>query len=224
MSYPDFIEEDGRFWVTTTDKEDARIFEIDPTLMDGLWGQDVPRDLPIDGLALDLGRDDLAGGASLPLPPLPSLLHGGFTVDLTGRLDNLRPGLTLLAGRTEEGSGWTVATADRGVLRIELDDGRHTPEGWATDPDILRTGRTHQVTFIVDGGPDLILALVDGVLCDGGEQGQRGWGRFSRRLMHIAGRDARLTVPPASPGTIQRLRLYTRPLRISEAIAIHSVR
>ena len=37
MSYPDFIEQDGRLWITTTDKEDARIFEIDPKLLAGLW-------------------------------------------------------------------------------------------------------------------------------------------------------------------------------------------
>ena len=37
MSYPDFIEKDGRFWVTATDKEDARIIEIDPDLLEGLW-------------------------------------------------------------------------------------------------------------------------------------------------------------------------------------------
>ena len=221
MSYPDFIEEGGRRWVTTTDKEGARIFEIDPSLLDGLWNQKTRRDPPTDGLVLDMDQEALRKNASPAMPPLPSLLHGGFTVDLTCRLDELRPDLTLLEGRSQAGAGWAVTTADRGALRIKLDDGRHTPEGWVTDSGLLETGRTHQVTFIVDGGPNLILVLVDGILCDGGEQGQRGWGRFSRRLMQLAGPSARLSVAPTAPGAIQRLRLYTRPLRVSEGAALH---
>jgi hypothetical protein len=39
--------------------------------------------------------------------------------------------------------------------------------------------------------------------------------------MPIAIESARLKVPTASPGTVQRIRLYHRPLRVSEAVALH---
>ena len=39
MSYPDLIEEDGRFFLTETQKDTARVHEIDPGLLEGLWGQ-----------------------------------------------------------------------------------------------------------------------------------------------------------------------------------------
>ena len=39
MSYPDLIEQDGRFWVTETQKTIARVHEVDRTLLEGLWSQ-----------------------------------------------------------------------------------------------------------------------------------------------------------------------------------------
>ena len=39
MSYPDLIEQDGRYWITETQKTVARVHEIDKTLLEGLWQQ-----------------------------------------------------------------------------------------------------------------------------------------------------------------------------------------
>lgn len=35
---------------------------------------------------------------------------------------------------------------------------------------MLHPGESHHVTGIVDGGPRIITFLVDGVLCDGGDE------------------------------------------------------
>jgi len=217
MSYPDFVEDDGRFWVTTTDKEDARIFEIDPVLLEGLWNQGDGGDPPPDGLALELNRDELETERSSICVSLPSLLHGGFTVDFTIRFDDLESGQLVLDCRSETDGGWWITTADDGTLRIELSDGRNPPESWLTDPGLLRAGQDYRITFIVDGGPNLILVLVDGLLCDGGEEARRGWGRFSRRLMDLGG-EATLQVGSNLRGRLEHLRLYNRPLRVSEAV------
>ena len=219
MSYPDFVEEDGRFWVTTTDKEDARIFEIAPDLLDGLWNQDDRYNPPTDGLVLELDDHELQENLPSMSVTLPSLLHGGFTVDLAIRLDNLQPGQLLLDCPTEKGGGWAITTADRGALHIELSDGRNPPESWSTSPGLLRAGQDHQITFIVDGGPNLILVLVDGALCDGGAEVRRGWGRFSARLMDLGGQ-AKLRSGVHSCGRLKRLRLYDRPLRVAEACSL----
>ena len=37
MSYPDLIEEDGRYWITETQKTVARVHEVDAALLDALW-------------------------------------------------------------------------------------------------------------------------------------------------------------------------------------------
>ena len=39
MSYPDFVEEDGRLWVTTTDKQNAKIFEVSGSCWRGSGGR-----------------------------------------------------------------------------------------------------------------------------------------------------------------------------------------
>ena len=54
-------------------------------------------------------------------------------------------------------------------------------------PGLLQPVQDHQVTFIVDGGPDLILGLVDGILCDGGELADARLGPVLRRLMGFGG-------------------------------------
>lgn len=220
MSYPDFIEEDGRFWVTTTDKEDARIFELDPGLLEGLWNQGAREDPPEEGLVLDLDERGCRAGSAAKPARLPDLLHGGFTVDLALRLEDLRPGQAVIDCRTEEGHGWAVTIAEGGALQIELGAGRNRPERWATAPGLLHAGREHRVTFIVDGGPNLILALVDGRLCDGGDAGDRGWGRFSRWVMGLGEKPAAPRVGQGRGVHVTRLRLYDRPLRVSEAVAL----
>jgi hypothetical protein len=59
--------------------------------------------------------------------------------------------------------------------------------------------------------------VIDGLLNDGGEHRQFGWGRFSPTLrdVHAA---ATLQIAPSLRGEIRRLRLYDRALRTSEAV------
>jgi hypothetical protein len=71
----------------------------------------------------------------------------------------------------------------------------------------------------VDGGPKIITFVVNGTLCDGGDQRQFGWGRFSPTLRAPnpgleAGGVPMLTIAPA----VRSLRLYSRALRTSEAV------
>jgi len=39
MSYPDLIEDGGKYFLTETQKDVARVHEIDPALLDGMWEQ-----------------------------------------------------------------------------------------------------------------------------------------------------------------------------------------
>ncbi len=203
MVDPDFIEQDGRLRITTTDKEDARIFEVDPTLLAGLWDQQQRSSVPVEGRAFDVNDATILRGGSLELGVLPSLLHGGFTIDLAFRLDRVQPGQVLVECRSGSGRGWSVTTGEEQTLQMELSDGRHPSEHWSTDTGLLSAGRRHQVIWIIDGGPDLILPVVDGVLCDGGEAA-RGWGRFSRRLTDVTDHDSTLSM--AHPTTFDPLR------------------
>jgi hypothetical protein len=220
MSYPDLVEEAGGFWVTETQKNVGRVHELPRDLLAGLFGQFQNRTAAVAGRLADLRAP-----GETPAPRLPALLQrdnaradhgtrdlrGGLTLDLWLTLPDLEPG-RVLATNAASGRGFTLTTAAGGSLRLELGDGR-THSVWESDRGALQAGRRHHVAVVVDGGPKIITYVVDGVLLDGGDQRQFGWGRFSPHLRDLNG-GPRLTTGQA----VERLRVYGRALRTSEAV------
>jgi hypothetical protein len=230
ISYPDLVEDGGRYFLTETQKDRARVHEIAPALVEGLWGQLEGRAAPsgAEGVLLSLpepGQDCLPDAADLPALPAFNRrdhtradygiedLRGGFTIEATIQLASLQPGQALLDNRTEDGRGFCLQTDGRGAVEIVLNDGR-AENRWACDPGLLQAGRGHRVAVLVDGGPKIIVFVVDGRVCDGGEDRQFGWGRFSPHYRGPQGGPA-LRI---DAGAVRSLRLYGRCLRVSEAL------
>lgn len=211
ISYPDFIEQDGRYFVTETQKEIARVHEIDATLLEGMWRQRESANVAREGLLLEL-----RGGGTGRLPAALGDLRdgGGFTLDAWLRPRSLAPGRVLM-GATDaaSGAGFRLATAERGALRVELNDGR-TGAFWESDGGLLREDGLHHVAVIVDGGPKIIVFVVDGVLCDGGSERAFGWGRFNPHLRDVTG-----SGEAAASEEVAVVRVYGRALRTSEAVS-----
>jgi hypothetical protein len=225
MSYPDLIEDGGKFYVTETQKNVGRVHEIPKPLLDGLFGQWNNRRMATHGLALTLP-------ASKPMPkeaPMPRLpefnqldtsradhggkdLRAGFSLDLWLQLDSLKPGQVLFDSRDASGKGILVSTTEAGTLRITLNDGRQEAS-WESDRGAMEPGQPQHVVITVDGGPKIITFIVNGVLCDGGDERQFGWGRFSPNLRTPNGA-ATLKIGPA----VASLRIYNRALRTSEVV------
>jgi hypothetical protein len=228
MSYPDFLEDDGRYFITETQKETGRVHEVDPTLLEGMWGQ-------LEGRS-EAATDDLllehSGSmpAEVPMPTLPAFntrdhstltmrmkdTRAGFTLDLDLTLDDLAAGQTVLDARNECGRGVALLTAPGGAIEMVLND-EFAENRWHTEPGLLRAGERHHVSIIVDGGPKLIVFVIDGVVVDGGDYRNYGWGRFSPQLVDVNGSPV-LRVAPDVEGRVESLRLYGRALRTSEAI------
>jgi len=229
MSYPDLVEDGGKYFLTETQKNVARVHEIDGTLLEGLWSQLDAKGATARGLLLNLPGADRTMPATVAAPQLPLFvrrsaradygaedLRAGFSIDLRMRLRSLAPGQTLLDNRTPEGKGFMLRTAPGDAVEIVLHDGR-TENRWGSDPGMLEAGKIHHIAVVIDGGPKIISFIVDGKLCDGGDARQFGWGRFSPNLQSANG-DPTLRIGPGLAGEILRLRLYGRPLRTSEAI------
>ena len=104
-----------------------------------------------------------------------------------------------------------------GTIRIEISDGMNVGF-WSCDRGLLKSGTWHHVAIIVDGAPDVISFVVDGILCDGGTASNHGWGRFSPELSNVDG-SSRVRLASSLVGRLKRLRVYSRYLRTSEAIA-----
>ncbi len=208
MGYPDYIEHEGRYWLTETNKEEARVHPLDVEMLEGLWRQHKADSVAKDGLVLNLKNPS----GEIDIPELPNLAdRGGFTLDFWLKLDDLTPGQTLLDTRDDSGKGIALTTSEDATVRLELSDGT-VSDAWDTDAGLLSAGAKHHIAAIVDGGPKLITFIVDGTLCDGGEARQHGWHRFPFELADVSAGSA--DVAPA----IRRLRVYNRYLRTSEAI------
>ncbi len=216
MSYPDLIEQDGRYWVTETQKTVARVHELDGSLLEGLWSQGQCREVARQGLVVELGPEQLGGG-EIKLPEQFDVSAGGLALDLWVRFEGLEPGQVLLDTRSAQRTGLALITTEKGTLRLELRDGK-TTAGWDCDPGLLRPGALHHVIAIVDSGPRIITFLVDGQLCDGGAHRQYGWGRYQGELGDVRGSGS-LRIGPALHGELSGLRIYDRYLRTSEAVA-----
>ena len=231
MSYPDLVVEPGRYFLTETQKDKARIHEVASDLIEALWSQGERATVTTCGLLLgvpDVGKAVPAQVASPRLPPFVERdparpdygtrdLRAGFSLDLWLTLDSLACGLLVLDSRTSSGQGLSLRTSDRKTLEIVLNDGG-TESRWDCDPGTLIPGRRHHVVVTVDGGPKIITFLVDGKLCDGASFRQYGWGRYSPHLRHANGGDTlQLGRPPSC--RIESLRIYGRCLRVSEAIS-----
>jgi hypothetical protein len=222
MSYPDLIEQDGRYWITETQKTVARVHEIDAALLEGLWRQletddkSVPGKLP--ARTASFGASELANGRARA-PRVPRLTAGqGFSLEMQIRLDNLAAGQTLVNATDAAERGWQVLTAGDGRLEIVLSDGKNSAR-WASDPGLIKSGRTQHVVITVDGGPKTITFVVDGKVCDGGADGPCGWGRFDAELVD-ANAEGESALRSAPPSAIKLLQIFDRPLRNFEAVAL----
>jgi hypothetical protein len=217
ISYPDFIEEDGRYWITETQKTIPRVHEIDPSLLEGMWRQAETRDVARSGLVLELAGEACLAGATAAMPRLANPAGGsGFAIDLWLTPNEVTTEQTIFDTRTDMGRGITLSLQPGGTLRITLSD-REIEDLWESDPGLLQAGTTHHVAVIVDGGPKIITFVVDGVLCDGGTARPKGWRRFPHELGDVNGKAA-LTIDPALTSKVHGLRIYDRYLRTSEAV------
>lgn len=229
ISYPDMIEDAGRYFITETQKNLARVHEVPSELIQGLWGQfDAPGDAAPGELLALFAPEGLSG--EWPMPLLPAfcvrdkeradfgslILRQGFSIEFAVALDSLAPGQSILDARNPAGQGLCVQTAGGGAVELILNDGE-TESHWSSDAGLLKPGRTHHVVVTVDGGPHVITFIVDGALCDGGAERPFGWGRFSPYLSRVNGAE-QVRLARDLRGRLTALRVYGRPLRTSEAV------
>ena len=156
------------------------------------------------------------------MPRLPDLSRGGgFSVDLGVTLDDLAPDQILVDSRTPGGEGVALKTTGSGTIRLDLGDGENRAS-WDCDPGLLKPGTLHHIVVTVDGGPKIVMFVVDGVVCDGGSHRQYGWGRFSAELGEVSG-SSDVSIARSLHGKLTHLRVYSRPLRNAEAVGNYAV-
>lgn len=230
MSYPDLVEDEGKYFITETQKDIARVHEIDNNLVTGLWMQFNNSDRALDHLIHNWDFDSVTFPVRKEAGKLPLFYHrdnqradhggisvrNGFSIDICFTLDDLSSNQTLLTNRDEWGKGIRLVTTEKSTLRLTMSDGR-TVSSWDCDKGMIQPGQTHYVSIIVDGGPGIIMFVTDGILNDGGEDRQFGWGRFNPYLQDVNGAGL-CTIGQDLTGQVKYLAIYTKALTVTEAI------
>ena len=230
VSYPDLVEVDGKFFISATNKREARLIEVDPELIAGLWRQRENKTAARKGIIFARAAA-VKSAQSVAMPRLPDLRDGGgFAVELRLKFDDLKSGQVLLDSRDEQGRGLALTTGTNGRLQFIMNDGVRS-FAWASDAATISTGKVHHVTVSVDGGPKMLTFVIDGRLNDGGDDPARpfGTGRFwpvedkvnqttGPQLGDVSG-GPWLRLAPSLQGELRGVKIYDRYLRTSEAIA-----
>ena len=214
MSYPDFIEEDGHYWVTETNKEVARVHAIDAELLKGLWRQGDDKTITRKGLIWE--RENINSKSGFSLPDLTKLADGSFSIELLLNVTQLIPGQIILDNTDSNGNGLSMRVTPKRTIELLIKDGEGT-NVWDTDPGVVKPGKQHFV-FVVDGKANLITTIVNGKLCDGGRYRTTGWNWFDAKINNING-SRNLIVLSDYNVKINKIRIYNRYLTTSEAIS-----
>lgn len=225
MSYPDLIEDEGKYFITETQKDIARVHELDPSLLELLWRQESISERCQSGLVasweFDRHKDPVEVDAFEFNPFYVRSRradHGGedtgvgLTIEVSFVLEDLSPGQLLVDGRDKWGKGFWLETSSNGSLKFSMCDGRMV-SSWDSDADSMKIGKQHHASVIVDGGPNVMMFVIDGLLNDGADQRRFGWGRLSPYLHDISGAASWIV-----HGNVNTLNVYDRAIKVTEAI------
>ncbi|MHB1150726.1 MAG: sialidase family protein [Eubacteriales bacterium] len=227
ISYPDLIEDDGDLYITETQKSIARVHKIDRNFLEKLFHIFEVDHIELNGLLKEY-KGNIPDVIEAPRFPLflerdggkadygTKSLNNGLSIELWIETSDSCSRTILLDSRTLNREGLCVEITDDNCLGVNLNDGR-TENRWYSEPGIIRRGRLQHIGIIIDAGPAIISFVVDGCFCDGGDNRQFGWGRFSRDLRHVNGAEA-MKISDDESVKIKCLRFYKRALMTAEMI------
>jgi len=219
-SYPDLIELEGKYWMTETQKTEARIHEIPTSFLELLWSQFNVSASVTEGLVLDLSANLLEETDSVLISN--SRVGGeaaGFTfsVRLKSNLDMAR-GNIIVDTRDATGKGFWLEAAGSYTVKFSMSDGINT-SSWQADPGILqiRSRQEQEISVSIDYRSRIIQFIIDGVVGDG-KSLPFGWGRIDPKLEPIKTKWLHLN---KHRKTITGLKYYNRPLLNTEIIGAY---
>jgi hypothetical protein len=228
MSYPDLIEQDGKYWITETNKVNARVHEIPNEFLNTLWSQFKIQTVTKKDLVAEWNEIEIPENGQLKVPSMPEGSYkDGFTIDLRVVLATLSSGQRLLSSKDKYGNGIELETDNFGAIKISISEGEHT-DSWTSDPGLIKaTGLEHCISVSVDHGPRIIQFVIDGTVNNGRNMRAFGWGRYTADIKNFnlekfeTGKLARESVNVK--GKISKLRLYNRALLNTEIIGNHGL-
>jgi len=227
ISYPDWIEDEGNYYFTETQKSIARIHQIPNEYMEMLWEQGENPKKMAEGLILELRDESCRQGQAFNMPELGKLSKGkGFSLELKVEPSGLNNDQVILDTRRKEndgygnsakyaGNGLLIKILKSGALEFVMDDGR-SPLIWSSGPGLVQTNELNHIVINVDAKSKMLTFVINGELWDGGEK-PFGYARFNPFMYDVNG-ESNVSFSKDFKGNIQVFRIYNRFIYTSEAI------
>lgn len=211
FSYPDLVEEEGRYWVSTTQKTTATIHEVPASFFEMLWSQfDEPQSISSGFVG---SFDKLSGRKRLKLSEPLKMNNGGFALDFWIQLDDFKAA-TIFEGKSGKIKNMELTVSNKGILEFSLTKGGHTMK-LASDENRLEKGKIHHVALLIDADTKISYMLIDGSICDGGGKEISGFSWFDPALLGMEIDQLRVK---RFTGKIDKLRLYGQQMFTSQFV------
>jgi hypothetical protein len=229
MSYPDLIEQDGKYWITETNKANARVHEIPNEFLQTLWSQFEINEIEENGLVSEWKDGDIPEQGQLVIPSNTENSYAdGFTIDFRLVLANLNPGQLIMSSKDNNGKRIEVKTGDFGAIEIRMFNGEQT-DSWSSDPGLVKAnGVEYHISVTVDNGPRIIQFVINGTVNNGRNFRQFGWGRYTVDMTNFQFNTIEIhKMAGESVGInskIKNLKLYNQPLMNTKIIGNHRFR
>lgn len=222
MSYPDLIEQNGRYWITETNKENARCHAVPDGFFDIIWSQFERNAVTQDNLVAEWNANEIQSNNILTILSNESgSFSSGFAFDFRIKLGDISAGQVLFSATVQEDKEIVLQTGEYGSVEIAIKDNGKV-EKWNSDPGLINAFGEHCIAVSVDNGPKIIQFVVDGTVCNGRDFRQYGWSRYTANLESITFRQIKagdlLSGQIRPQGRLTNLRIYNRPLMNTELI------
>ena len=122
ISYPDWIEDNGEYYFTETQKTIARIHKIPNEYLEMLWSQGENSSITKKGLVFELSGDTCKQLQPFAIPSLGNLYKGeSFSLEFKIRTDALKKDQILIDTRRKKTEGFGSSSKYEGNgIRISI--------------------------------------------------------------------------------------------------------
>ncbi len=227
ISYPDWIEDQGEYFLTATQKTRARVHQIPTSFMEMLWAQPTLREVARAGILVEVRRPAVPLGSSIEWPRLGKLsTRDSFAIEMAIEpatnsddrviLDTRRPTTSGIGTEAQfAGNGVAISHRRDGSLEVILEDGR-SPLLWTTEPGSAPVDRALHLVISVDADSKVLTLVLNGQLYDGGSR-PFGYARFNPFMYDVNGSPTVEWGRSIDLG-VTLVRVYGRSLFTSEAV------
>lgn len=229
MSYPDFIEDQGKYYFTATQKNLARTNCVPSDLVENIWigletylniKEPLPRlqdnntlyeitDIPVLPYTINAVKLPELSIRNMEAPDHRSLnTRNSFAIEFVIRLNSLAPA-SILDG-IKDGAGIAVNLNCNKCLELVMNDS--WMEHRAISEPLEAIDEDIHVVINVDGGARIISFVINGILCDGGDFRMFGWTRFCHYFRNVNAAE-KWVFGRNLDGSISNLKIYPHYLR-----------